>query len=119
MRTRRVLNAVSLIMWCNALLLLVLLCGLRVARAQVTTGDVLGTVHDVTGAVIPNAKVTLTLVDRAQTRTTVTDGSGNYTFSLLQSGSYSVLIEASGYATFKQQEFTLNAGDRRRIDASL
>lgn len=116
MRTRRL--AVSCTLWINTALFLVLACGLH-ALAQVTTGDIVGTVRDATGAVIPNAKVTLTLVDRAQNRTTETDGTGNYTFSLLQSGNYSLLVEAPGYASFKQQDLTLNAGDRRRIDASL
>lgn len=89
------------------------------AVCQVTTGDVLGTVRDASGAVVPNAKVTLTLTDREEVRTTSTDKSGDFTFTLLQSGNYSLTVEASGYALYKQQAFTLNAGGRQRIDAAL
>ena len=119
MLTRRLPIAFSFPILISAVLILVFTCALQRADAQVTTGDIVGTVRDASGAVVTNAKVTLTQVDQAQMRTTVTDSSGNYAFTQLQSGNYSVLVEASGYATFKQEAFTLNAGDRRRIDPAL
>ena len=119
MLTRRFSTALSFIIFISAVLMLVLACGVQGVDAQVTTGDIVGTVRDASGAVVTNAKVTLTQVDQAQTRTTVTDASGNYAFTQLQSGNYSLLVEASGYATFKQEAFTLNGGDRRRIDPAL
>jgi hypothetical protein len=101
-----------------ALAVLVLALARR-ASCQVTTGDVLGTVRDASGAVVPNANVTLTLIDRQEVRATTTDKSGDYTFTLLQSGNYSVAVEATGYAVYKQQSFVVNAGGRQRVDATL
>src|SRR5579875_973074 len=89
------------------------------AFGQLTTADVVGTVRDATGGVVPNAKVTLTEVDQQLVRTATTDNSGDFTFSLLQSGNYRMQVEAPGFGTYKQEAFTLDAGSRRRIDATL
>lgn len=89
------------------------------AGAQVTTADVLGTVHDPGGAVVPGARVTLTQLDRQQVRSAVTDTGGDYTFTLLQNGTYSLSVEASGFSRVEVKSFTLSGGDRRRIDATL
>ena len=51
---------------------------LAAASAQTTTGSIVGTVTDTTGAVVANATVTITNVDTGITTKTVTDSSGNY-----------------------------------------
>src|SRR5579875_2632051 len=66
-------------------------------RGQVTTADVLGTVHDPGGAVVSGATVTLTDLDRHQVRTAITNDAGEYTFTLVQNGNYSLSIAASGF----------------------
>lgn len=90
-----------------------------VAHAQVSTAEALGTVRDSGGAVVAKATVTLTQLDRHEIRTTQTSESGEYTFSLLQNGSYNLSIEAPGFTGFEIQSFTLSGGDRRRLDATL
>ena len=71
-------------------IVLVLLLSLGEAPAQRTTAEVLGTVTDETGGVIPGVDILITSMDTGATRSDVTDGSGNYHVQLLQVGRYSV-----------------------------
>src|SRR3954464_186259 len=88
------------------------------AAAQLTTADILGTVTDAAGAVVPNAKVTVVNLATSVSRTLKTSGSGEYVFNLLPSGQYSVTVEAP---SFKRSvtNVTLVSGDRARVDAAL
>ena len=67
----------------SGLALLLLMLPLQSARAQlsVTTANLSGTVTDSSGAVVPNAAVTLKSSERGIALTAVTDGTGRYTFS--------------------------------------
>jgi Carboxypeptidase regulatory-like domain/TonB-dependent Receptor Plug Domain/TonB dependent receptor len=62
---------------------------------SVTSGDLTGTVTDTSGAVIPQATVTLKSTSEGTTQTTVTNQSGAYHFSLLKPGNYMVSATAS------------------------
>jgi hypothetical protein len=75
--------------------------GLLVAQTG-STGALEGTVSDASGAVIPNATVTLTSADTGQVRTSTTGADGTYRFSLLTPGTYNLKIAATG---FKNGEF--------------
>src|SRR5439155_17632024 len=88
--------------WCKpvSMLGLILLWALS-ANAQVTTADVVGTVHDPTGAVIANANVAITNVGTGLTRTTQTSTSGDFVINLLPPGTYSVKVEAPSFKTFR------------------
>jgi len=46
-------------------------------RAQVSTGDVLGSAQDQSGAVVPNAEVKLLSIETQESRTTVTNETGD------------------------------------------
>ena len=87
-------------------------------RAQVTTADVLGTVTDNSGAVLPNAKVTITNTATNQSRSEQSNGEGDYVFTLLLPGRYSVRVEATGFKAFVSPVAVV-AGERARIDAQL
>jgi len=91
----------------------------RPAYAQNTTADVVGTVTDSTGAVIPNATVTITNVGTQEIRKSVTDGQGQFTFSLLQIGDYKVRVQGTGFKSLELPKFTLTVGERRRVDAVM
>jgi outer membrane receptor protein involved in Fe transport len=67
------------------------------AFPQAVSATLLGTVTDSSGGVVPNAKVTVTEVNTSVRRTNLTNGSGNYTFSNLPPGRYSVTVEATGF----------------------
>jgi hypothetical protein len=87
--------------------------------AQSTTGDITGTVTDTTGASVPKATVTLTNLGTKEVRTIQSGDSGDYTFTQLGPGSYSVQIKETGFQTFMIPAIALNAGDRAREDAKL
>ncbi|MFM8394183.1 MAG: carboxypeptidase regulatory-like domain-containing protein, partial [Acidobacteriota bacterium] len=89
------------------------------ARGQVTTADVVGSVTDNTGAVLPNARVTITNLGTNTTRVGETNAAGDYVFNLLPIGQYSIRIEASGFKVFTATSLTLVAGDRTRVDAKM
>jgi Carboxypeptidase regulatory-like domain len=106
-------TGLSLLVFCCAFFL----C--RTASAQTTTADVVGTVTDTSGAVVPGATVTMTNVGTNVSQTTVSNASGDYVFTLLQVGNYSEKVEAKGFKTFLTPSLALSAGDRARVDAKL
>src|SRR5579859_3588470 len=67
------------------------------ALAQLTTADIVGTVTDTTGAVVPNAAVVLTNAGTNEKRTATTNASGDYNFTLLPVGHYSISVKATGF----------------------
>jgi hypothetical protein len=88
-------------------------------QAQFASADVLGTVTDPTGAVVPGAKVTIKNTGTGITSTTETSKTGEYLFSALQIGTYDVTVEAKGFRKFVARNMTLTAGDRARMDAKM
>jgi hypothetical protein len=87
--------------------------------AQLTTADILGTVTDATGAVVPNAAVLLTNLGTNEKRTTTTNGSGDYSFNILPVGHYSVSVKATGFQATITKDLSVEAGDRARNDVHL
>jgi Carboxypeptidase regulatory-like domain len=85
------------------LLLITLFCvGLVFTWAQSTsTGTVVGTVTDQSGAVLPNVTVTLTQIGTNSTRTTVTNSAGHYVFANVDPGQYNLMLTLQGFATTK------------------
>ncbi len=69
-------------------------------HAQNLTGEIDGVVRDSSGAVVPNASVTVknTAQNLVERRVTC-DGQGQFTAPLLPIGSYSVTVEAPGFQT--------------------
>lgn len=99
-------------------LFLLLLCPER-TWAQLTTADIVGTVTDTTGGIIPNATVKIENLGTHDTRTTTTGQGGDYVVNLLNPGSYSITINASGFKAFLAPTVAVVAGDRARVDAKL
>ncbi len=75
-----------------------LLCSVAFAQTSVSNGSISGTVTDATGAVVPNAKVTMT-GPTGQTVHATTSGAGTYSSGALVPGTYSVRAEAKGFKT--------------------
>ena len=85
------------------LLALITLCALLLssvafAQTSISTGSIVGNVTDSTGAVLPNAKVTVT-GPTGQTLHATTNGTGSYSLGALIPGVYSLRIEAKGFKT--------------------
>ena len=90
------------------------------ARAQTTTGSISGTVKDPSGAVIPNAKVTLRDTDKnADVRHATTNGTGDFAFVELPVSHYAFTVEASGFKKFVQEGIILNVADKLTFFPSL
>src|SRR6516225_9196408 len=62
--------------------------------SQLNLGHIYGVVTDPSGAVVPNATVTVTDVERGVSRNLTTDTAGNYSAPSLTPGTYSVRVEA-------------------------
>src|ERR1044071_3746090 len=69
--------------------------------AQTGTGNIQGTVKDVSGAIVPGAKVTLLRVDTNETTNTETNEVGFFLFPAQRIGAYEVTVEMSGMAAWK------------------
>ena len=102
-----------------ALLALAVLFAPRCVNAQVVTADVLGTVTDSTGALVPGATVTITNLNTSISSSMTTGKSGDYVFNLLPLSSYKVTVESKGFKKYVTKDFALQAGDRARVDAKL
>ncbi|PYV83433.1 MAG: hypothetical protein DMG93_08600 [Acidobacteria bacterium] len=89
------------------------------ASAQsLVSGDVTGVVSDPSGAVIPNATVTLKNNGTGQTMNATTNASGAYRFSLLTPGQYTVTVNASGFQN-AERTVTVSVGQATSMNMQL
>jgi hypothetical protein len=95
------------------------LLALSVTWAQTTTGSIVGTVTDTSGASVANATVTITNVDTGITNKTITTASGDYVVTPLPVGHYSVTVEAAGFKKSVNGGITLNVQDRIGVNVVL
>jgi hypothetical protein len=105
--------------WMAVLLCLCMFLGGRAAVAQVDTGALLGTVKDASGAVIPNAKVTLINEGTSLTLTMTTRGDGSYIFTPLKIGTYTVEAEAPGFEKGRNAGVVVNIQQQVVVDFTL
>jgi Carboxypeptidase regulatory-like domain/TonB-dependent Receptor Plug Domain len=87
--------------------------------AQVDEGSISGAVQDPSGAVIPSAQVTLLNTDQGLTLTTTTNSGGEYTFSPVRIGHYSVSATAPGFTTTNQQNLQVSVGQALQVNIQL
>src|SRR5579885_2985909 len=106
-------------MACALFVAALLLFALSSPLAAQEQGTISGLVSDASGAVIPNAKVTITNEQTGLSSDFQTNASGNYNIPALPVGKYTVTISAPGFATYKQTGIAVNVNDKLRIDASL
>lgn len=95
------------------------LLGRSEASAQLTTGTLVGTVTDQSGAKVPEATVTLTNLDTHFTKVLTTQNTGDYRADLLPIGHYTVDVEAHGFKKFEQRDIDVAANQQARLDAQL
>jgi hypothetical protein len=86
---------------------------------QVDQGAITGTVSDSSGAVLAGANVTLTATETGLTLQTQTNQSGNYTFSPIKIGNYSVSVSVSGFQTLTRENLHVNAQQRLEVNLRL
>lgn len=89
------------------------------ALAQADQGAITGYIQDTTGAVIPNAQVTLTNVDTALVLSTKTDTSGSYVFSPIKIGRYKLTASAPGFSSTTQENIQVHVQGRAQVNVQL
>lgn len=118
MRRVRENNVTIVSSWVAAALSLLLLTS-ATASGQGATATVRGNVQDTSGAVLPGATVTITNVGTKAEQVGVTDGRGQYQFTGLFPGTYTLRVELSGFKAYSQENVTLGPADNRGIDVRL
>lgn len=88
------------------------------AHAQTDTARIQGTVTDVTGAVIPDAIITLTDVDTGKVRTLNSDKGGSFSAAGLLRGNYKADVTRGGF-TSQLQNFSLDVSEARVLNFKL
>jgi hypothetical protein len=83
-----------------------------------TTGQITGVVADPSGAAVPGATVELTS-EAGVKRATTTDVNGQYTFTLLPPGSYSVSVNASGFKHIQLQNVIVRITETTMLNAPM
>src|SRR5437867_3478728 len=99
-------------------LFLLLLCADSLF-SQADTGRITGTATDVTGAVVPNVKVTITAVETNRHQTFVTDNTGHYSSGPLQAGAYRVEAESTGFKRFVREAISLQIQETVLVNLQL
>jgi hypothetical protein len=83
------------------------------------TGTILGKITDASGAVIPGAAVELTNVRTNQSSRTTTNELGDYVFTFVRIGNYSIRVEHQGFRTAVFPNLILNVQQTMRVDISM
>jgi len=90
-----------------------------VSLAQIDTGAIVGIVHDSSGAAVARAAITLTNNATGVVQTTASNDSGQYQFSAVLPGTYSVKASAPGFGTQVQNDIEIHVQSRPSIDFTL
>jgi hypothetical protein len=102
------------------LLGLLLIAGLsQETHAQAVYGSISGTVTDAQGAVVPDATVTVTSIERNTSDTATTNDSGLYVKDRLLPGTYKVTIEKAGYKKGEIASVVVNVDTQAKTDVVL
>jgi hypothetical protein len=99
--------------------MLLLAAAIAPLAGQTPTATLQGTVTDPDGAVVPDAKVTITNTATGESRSLNTDGAGRYVQPFLLPGNYRVTVEKAGFQTLRQENVRLDVGQNRTLDLSL
>ncbi len=89
------------------------------ARSQANTATFYGSVTDPSGSVITNVNVKLTKEDTQQVFTKTTSSSGDFAFTFVPVGTYTLTIDAQGFKSYSSQGITLSAGQQIRQTFAL
>src|SRR6202790_261812 len=89
------------------------------AYAQVAGATLTGTVKDSSGAVVPNAQISITDVATGVSRSVTSNAAGLYTAPNLQPGTYEVRVTSTGFRTQVERGITLTVGAQQVLDITL
>ena len=102
-------------------LMLVVMLGMTTitGNAQATSGTILGTVTDATGAVVSNTPVQLISAATGTKTTTLTNGSGYYQFVDVIPGTYKIVVQKEGFKQLSRAGIVLQTEARIEVDLQL
>ena len=89
------------------------------AFAAEVTASLLGTVRDASGAVVPEATVSLTNTQTNVTQKTQSGTDGNYSFTLVPVGQYRLTVERTGFRKYVQEGIILQVNQAAKQDVAL
>lgn len=101
---------------------ILLTCGLLsfcLSAQSINTGTFLGSVHDQTGAAVPDATVRATSETTGFTRETRSGAEGNYQLLQIPVGVYKIEFEKTGFQTTVHSGVAISAGQSLRVDGGL
>ena len=88
-------------------------------KAQVDAGGIRGTITDSSGALVSGAKVTLTSEGSGLSTEAITGGDGNYSFTPIKIGSYTLVVEAAGFRKATQHGIKVDVQQQLKADFNL
>jgi Carboxypeptidase regulatory-like domain/TonB-dependent Receptor Plug Domain len=103
--------------WSVVLVTVLLVCLPVLAQETSVSGNISGVVTDTTGAVVPQAKVTLT--GPTGTKTAMTGTEGKFLFPVLSLGTYSVRVEKEGFRTASLRAVDVSIGKTSSVSVTL
>ncbi len=98
---------------------LLMLIGVGVALAQSNYGALRGIVSDTQGATVAAASITLTSETTKISRTTTSNGSGEFVFNAIEPGHYTVTVTGNGFKTVDEKGIVIDSGDTIPLDLKL
>jgi hypothetical protein len=109
----------SISWWIRLGLALLLILPALGAYAQYENGSLVGTIHDATGAAIPNVSVTVSNNATGISANVTSNGAGDYELPSLRFGIYTITAKVAGFADAVAKEITIPVGGRIRIDLTM
>ena len=103
--------------WAVAFLLFA--CAAQGALSQVDQGSITGTITDSTGATIAGATVTVTNADTSLTFSRATSSAGEYTFTPLKIGNYTLKVSAPGFEPVERDNIRVDVSDHVGLNLKL
>ena len=98
----------------QGLALAALMLSATVAWSQVTTANLSGSVQDSSGSVIPGAEILLSNDDTGLTYNTTANETGDFVFSVLPTGTYTLSIQSDGFKAYEATGIRLAASQNVR-----
>jgi hypothetical protein len=86
---------------------------------QTAVGRIVGTIVDVSGAVLPGAAITVKNERTGQERTAVADGGGEYVVPQLGPASYTIIASKGGFSDVEAKNVVLQVGEESRHNLVL
>src|SRR5262245_32804534 len=109
------MSIIRLKMFQSLSVLLSLMLAVVLVAAQTVTGTISGTVQDASGGVVVGATVTLINERTNDSRSLITNESGDFRFAAVLPGTYTVKVEAKGFSSFERRGNVLTAAEHLSV----